>query len=157
MKQKIFCSMLLAMLGCMPCFANLSLLIHLTDSTEIVCSLAKEPTMTFGDKTITLSSIEGTVGQWDFSDVVSWNFADVEDGDAVIPINAEKARIWIEGGRLTIAGVSAEKIAVYDAGGRSSIPVPDNADGQISININGLPKGTYLLKAGNSSIKFLVQ
>ena len=34
--------------------------------------------MTFGDKTITLSSIEGTVGQWDFSDVVSWNFADVE-------------------------------------------------------------------------------
>ena len=157
MKQKIFCSMLLAMLGCMPCFANLSLLIHLTDSTEIVCSLAKEPTMTFGDKTITLSSIEGTVGQWDFSDVVSWNFADVEDGDAVIPINAEKARIWIEGGRLTIAGVSAEKIAVYDAGGRSSIPVPDNADGQISININGLPKGTYLLKAGNSSFKFLVQ
>ncbi len=157
MKQKIFCSMLLTMLGCMPCFANLSLLIHLTDSTEIVCSLAKEPTMTFGDKTITLSSIEGTVGQWDFSDVVSWNFADVEDGDAVIPINAEKARIWIEGGRLTIAGVSAEKIAVYDAGGRSSIPVPDNADGQISININGLPKGTYLLKAGNSSIKFLVQ
>ena len=157
MKQKIFCSMLLAMLGCMPCFANLSLLIHLTDSTEIVCSLAKEPTMTFGDKTITLSSIEGTVGQWDFSDVVSWNFADVEDGDAVIPINAEKARIWIEGGRLTIAGVSAEKIAVYDAGGRSSTPVPDIADGQIVININGLPKGTYLLKAGNSSIKFLVQ
>ena len=157
MKQKIFCSMLLTMLGCMPCFANLSLLIHLTDSTEIVCSLAKEPTMTFGNKTITLSSIEGTVGQWDFSDVESWNFAEVDDPDAVIPINVEKARIWIEGGRITIAGVKADKIAVYDAGGRSSISVPDSTDNQISISIDGLPKGTYLLKAGNSSIKFLVQ
>ena len=157
MKQKILCSMLLAMLGCLPCFADLSLLIHLTDSTEIVCSLAKEPTMTFGNKTITLSSKEGTVGQWDFSDVESWNFAEVEDADAVNPVYAEKARIRIEGGRITIAGVNADKIAVYDAGGRSLTPVPNSADGQISISIDGLPKGTYLLKAGNSSIKFLVQ
>ena len=149
--------MLLAMLWCMPCFANLSLLIHLTDSTEIVCSLAKEPTMTFEDKTITLSSIEGTVGQWDFSDVESWNFAEVEDVDAVNPVNVEKACIRIEGGRITITGVKDDKIAVYDAGGRLSTPVPDSADGQISISINGLPKGTYILKAGNSSIKFLVQ
>ena len=113
--------------------------------------------MTFANKTITLSSVEGTVGQWDFSDVESWNFAEVEDPDAVIPINAEKALIRIEGGRITIAGIKADKIAVYDAGGRSSTPVPESADGQICIKIDGLPKGTYLLKAGNSSIKFLVQ
>ena len=131
MKQKILCSILLTLLGCMPCFANFSLLIHLTDSTEIVCSLAKKPTMTFQDKTITLSSVEGTVGQWDFSDVDSWNFADVKDVNAVNPVNEE--------------------------GGRSSVTVPDSSDGQISISTDGLPKGTYILKAGNSSIKFLVQ
>lgn len=157
MKQKILCSILLTLLGCMPCFANFSLLIHLTDSTEIVCSLAKKPTMTFQDKTITLSSVEGTVGQWDFSDVDSWNFADVKDVNAVNPVNEENARILIEGSKITVVGVNADKIAVYDAGGRSSITVPDSSDGQISISTDGLPKGTYILKAGNSSIKFLVQ
>lgn len=157
MKQKLLCVLLMSVLGHLSCFAAPSLLIHLTDSTEIVCTLAKEPKMTFAEKSMTLATAEGLVGQWDFSDVESWNFADVGDADAVNPINMEKARILIEEGSITIAGVKADKIAVYDAAGRSSTPVPDSADGQIIININGLPKGTYLLKAGNSSIKFLVQ
>ena len=157
MKQKILCSILLTLLGCMPCFANFSLLIHLTDSTEIVCSLAKKPTMTFQDKTITLSSVEGTIGQWDFSDVDSWNFADVKDVNAVNPVIEEKARILIEGSRITVIGVNADKIAVYDAGGRLVTPELNIEDSLISIGINTLSKGTHLLKAGNSSIKFLVQ
>ena len=157
MKQKIICSVLLTMLGCMPCFANLSLLVHLTDSTEIVCSLAKEPKMTFQDKSMTLSSIDGTVGQWNFSDVESWNFADVKDVDAVNPVNADKARILIEDGKLTVAGIKADNIAVYDAAGRLVTPELNTVEGNINIDINGLERGSYLLKAGNSSIKFLVQ
>ena len=157
MKEKILCVVLMSILGHLSCYAGPSLLIHLTDSTEIVCALAKEPKMTFAEKAMTLTTVEGIVGQWDFTDVDSWNFADVKDVSAVNPVNVEKARIRIEEGRITIAGVNADKIAVYDAGGRSSITVPESTDGQISISIDGLPKGTYILKAGNSSIKFLVQ
>lgn len=157
MKVKLYSVVLMAMLWCSPCFANLSLLIHLTDSTEIVCSLSKEPKMTFGDKTMTLSSIDGAVGQWDFTDVESWNFADVKDVSTVNLVNAEKALIRIEEGRLTISGVDADKIAVYDAGGRLVTPELNIEDSLISIGINTLSKGTHLLKAGNSSIKFVIQ
>ena len=145
------------MLWCLPGFANLSLLIHLSDSTEIVCSLAKEPKMTFQDKSMTLSSIDGTVGQWDFSDVESWNFADVKDVSAVSQVNAEKALIRIEDGKLTISGVNADKIAVYDAGGLLVTPELNIEDGRISIGTKTFSKGTHLLKAGSSSIKFVVQ
>ena len=145
------------MLWCLPGFANLSLLIHLSDSTEIVCSLAKEPKMTFQDKSMTLSSIDGTVGQWDFSDVESWNFADVKDVSAVSQVNAEKALIRIEDGKLTISGVNADKIAVYDAGGLLVTPELNIEDGRISIGTKTFSKGTHLLKAGSSSIKFVAQ
>ena len=147
----------MTMLWCLPGFASLSLLIHLSDSTEIVCSLAKEPKMSFQDKSMTLSSIDGTVGQWNFSDVESWNFADVKDVDAVNPVNADKARILIEDGKLTVAGIKADNIAVYDAAGRLVTPELNAVEDNISIDINGLERGSYLLKAGDSSIKFLVQ
>ena len=113
--------------------------------------------MSFQDKSMTLSSIDGTVGQWNFSDVESWNFADVKDVDAVNPVNADKARILIEDGKLTVAGIKADNIAVYDAAGRLVTPELNAVEDNISIDINGLERGSYLLKAGNSSIKFLVQ
>ena len=79
MKEKMLSVLLFALLGVLPTFASSSLLIHLKDSTVIVCSLAKEPQMSFGKKTITLSSLAGTVGQWNFTDVESWSFGDIED------------------------------------------------------------------------------
>ena len=157
MKNKILCVVLMSVLGHLSCMAVPSLLIHLTDSTESVCALNKEPKMTFTEKAMTLTAVDGIVGQWDFTDVESWNFADVKVVADVNPVNVEKARIRIEDSMITIAGVNADEIAVYDAGGRSSVQVPDSTDGQISINIDGLPQGTYILKAGDSSIKFLVK
>ena len=157
MNVRFLCVLTIAMLWSLPGFASLSLVMHLTDSTVVVCSLAKEPKMTFDDKTLTLSSIEGTVGQWDFAGVESWNIADVEDVDAVNQVNVDKARICIGEGIITVAGTDAEQIAVYDANGRSVTSMPNNAGDIISFSINGLAKGTYLLKVGNSSIKFLVQ
>ena len=146
--------MVFAMLGSLPCFAGSSLLIHLTDSTVIVCSLDKEPKMLFGDNTITLSSTDGSVGQWDFADVESWDFAEI---DAVSDIKADKARILIEDSKLTVSGVSADKIAVYDLGGRLVTPSLNTSGNITSMSLNGLVKGTYLLKVGNNSVKFIVQ
>ena len=106
MKKKVFYAVMLAMLGLLPCVAGNSLLIHLSDGTEIVCSLAKEPQMLFGEKTITLTSLTGGVGQWDFTNVESWEFADRMDQDeidAIDKLKADKPQIKIEEDRITIA------------------------------------------------------
>ena len=153
MKKLLFA--IVAMLGSIPGMAGSSVLIHLADSTVIVCSLDRKPQMTFGDKTVTLSSLEGAVGEWSFADVESWTFADVEDG--VGEIRIEKAQILIDGDKLTVTGTGADKISVYDAGGRLVNPSLQATDSAVSFSIKALSKGTYMLKVGNNSVKFMVQ
>ena len=155
MKRKVFSAIMVAMLGILPCLASSSLLIHLTDGTEILCSLAKEPQMTFGEKTITLSSLAGTVGEWDFTNVESWEFSDALDQDeidAVDKMKADKPQIKIEEGKITVAGTKEKNAAIYDTSGRLMFKVKGSA-----FNVNRLTKGTYLLKVGDNCVKFNVR
>lgn len=153
-KGKFFSLMLMALLGSIPCFAETSLVIHLSDSTVIICSLAKQPQMTLGENTISLSSVDGAVGEWDFSDVESWNFAEYTDVDAVrIP----KALIRIEDGVLAVAGINAENIKIFDLGGRLLTPSLNTEGNKISISLDGFSKGTYLLSVGKNTVKFIVK
>lgn len=153
MKKFLFA---LAILGVLPAFAASSISIRLTDGTEIICSLAKEPQMLFGDKTITLTSLQGTVGEWNFSDVDSWRFTDALDPDEVDAIDKarECARMKIEDGKVTVAG---SKVAVYDIEGRLVTPSLKTNAGSTTVNLKGLTRGTYLLKSGNSCLKFVVK
>ena len=146
----------LAMLGVLPGFASSSISIRLTDGTEIICSLAKEPQMQFGDKTITLTSLQGTVGEWSFSDVDSWHFSDALDPDEVDAIEKMKDcnKMKIEDGKVTVAG---SKVAVYDIEGRLVTPSLRTNAGSTTVNLKGLAKGTYLLKSVNSCLKFVVK
>jgi len=159
------------MLGCLPCRAaapasdeppsGMLLHIRLANGTDIVYNLAVEPQMTFGDKTITLTSGEGVVGRWDFTDVESWNFSDIDedDLDAVGAERSDDVRIRIEGGTVTVAGGKAGKVAVYDMGGRL-VAVSSAADAGASaesVSVGGLARGTYVLRAGNSSAKFVIR
>lgn len=142
------CAMLMAFLGVMPCVASSSLLIHLADGTAVVCSLAREPQMLFGDKTITLTDLTGEVGEWNFSDVESWQFSDAIDPDEV-----DKVRMVIEDDKLT----SSAEIAVYDLNGRQlKTKLKRNKDVS-GVNLNGLPKGTYLVKVGKSCVKYSIR
>ena len=153
-KGKFFSCMLIAMLGSIPCFAETSLVLHLADSTVIICSLAKQPQMTLEDNTISLSSLDGAVGEWDFSDVESWNFAEYTDVDAV---KVSKALIRIEDGELTVSGINAEKIKIYDLGGRLQTPSLNSEGNKTYISLDGFTKGTYLLSVGKDSVKFIVK
>jgi len=155
MVKKIVFSLILIMVGRLLCFANFSLVLHLTNGTEIVCSLAKEPQMLFGEKTITLTSLAGEVGQWSFSDVEAWKFSDQPDQDeidAIDKVKSEKPQIKIEEGRITIAGKNAKDAAVYDTNGRLMFQVSGSM-----FNVNRLAKGTYLLRVGESCVKFCVR
>ena len=151
--------MLMAVLGVLPSVAGSSLLIHLTDGTEITCSLAKEPQMLFGDKTITLTALTGEVGEWNFTNVDSWEFADRMDQDeidAIDKLKADKPLIKIEERRVIIQNSKSKEqnsqVAVYDTNGQLMF----NVQGSM-FNVNRLVKGTYLLKVGESCVKFSVR
>ena len=109
--------------------------------------------MVFGEKTITLTSLKGTVEQWDFSDVESWEFSDMMDDDEVDAI--KDVNISIHDSEFTVRNNS--QVAVYNLSGRQ-VNAKLKASGSASnINLNGLPKGTYLLKAGKSCVKFSIR
>ena len=111
--------------------------------------------MTFGEKTITLSSLAGTVGEWDFTNVESWEFSDALDQDeidAVDKVKADKPQIKIEEGKITVAGNKEKNAAIYDTSGRLMFKVKGSA-----FNVNRLTKGTYLLKVGDNCVKFNVR
>ena len=155
MKGKTILAMLAVALCSQPGRAGSSLLIHLSDSTVVVCSLAREPQLTFGEKTITLSSQEGTVGQWEFADVDSWTFADIED--RIAGTKGERPQVRITQDRLTITGREGLRVAVYDMNGRQRTPALTTSGNTTSLSLGGLTKGAYLLKVGNSSVKFMVR
>lgn len=148
MKNKVLCAILMAVLGVLPIVASSSLLIHLADGTEIVCSLSKEPQMLFGNKTITLTALTGEVGEWNFSDVESWQFADVMDPDEV-----DKIQWVVEDAKLT----ASSPIAVYDLSGRQVKAKVTASEGANSVSLEGLPKGTYLVKVGKSCVKYSIR
>ena len=103
--------------------------------------------MHFDYNTITLLSQGGSVGQWTFEDVAYWNFEDLPDG--LEKTDSEQAQVVIEDGKIRIAG-EAKEVALYDVTGRL-------VSKQFSIDLNALPAGTYVLKVGDKSIKFMVR
>lgn len=158
--RKFISALMIAMLGVFPCFAGSLLIhIHLTNGTDIVYSLVNEPKMLFGEKTITLTSLEGTIGEWDFENVESWNFADIDENDldAVDEAKADNPQIRIEGGKITISGTDAKKVAVYDLSGRKVTPSLTTTGSTTSVSLNGFAKGAYVLKVGKNSAKFIVK
>ena len=110
--------------------------------------------MEFSENTITLSALEGRVGQWDFTDVESWSFVEV---DAIDAIPQKKDQIKIEKGKLTIVCSSADKVAVYDLSGRRVNPSLRTVGHTTTVGLNGFTAGTYVLRVGGSSMKFMVR
>lgn len=157
MKKRFVFSLITAIIGALPCFGSYSLLIHLTDGSKIICSLEKEPQMTFAGKTITLTSLEGAVGQWNFSNVDSWSFLDNEIIDAVGQKEEEIIQVLIQNGRLIARGSKAKNLSVYDVNGRLIITSHPTTADNISFPLSRFAKGTYLIKVGKSCIKFSVK
>ena len=159
MKRSLL-TLTLAIFAALYCMAagSSSLIMQLKNGTKIMCSLDKEPQMAFGEKAITLSSMDGMVGQWDFTDVESWSFGSGSE-DAVGKV--KDAQIHIEGSKITIyhAPSTADnwQVAIYDMSGRLRTPSLTTKGNATTVSLNGLTKGTYILKVGTSSAKFIVK
>ena len=156
MRKRVLLAFVAAVLGTLPGLAGESLLVRLMDGTEVVCSLSKEPQMVFGEKTITLTSQEGAVGQWTFTDIDYWKFVDVEE-DAIVIARTEKPVVRISSDELLIAGANARSMSVHDLSGRQRTTSLTMADGTVRVSLKTLPRGTYLLKVGDNSMKLVVR
>ena len=148
MKERLLTLVMLTALGFAPCLAANSLVLHFTDSTQVVCKLANEPLIHFDFNTFTLLSQGSDMGSWVFADVAYWNFQDLTD--AIDRTEAERPVISIEDGKLTVEGTGDKDVAVYDVAGRLVTK-------QAVVDMHALPGGTYVLRVGDNSIKFMVR
>lgn len=150
MKERLFSLFVLLASGIMSCLADTALVMVLTDSTEIVCALDNQPQMQFVQDSVTLTSTNGLVGQWNFTEVASWHFAETT---TTAEVQAEQVQVRIEEGRITVSGSNAKQVAVYDVSGRL-ITTRSIVDSTFSIDLSGFTTGVYLLTIGDNSVKF---
>lgn len=142
---------LLVTVGWAPCFGANTLVLHFADSTEVTCKLANEPVIHFDGNTFSLLSQGSSMGQWAFADVAYWNFRDVADGlEKYDGRGLMEDVLLLEDGKLTVEGAGNKDVAVYDVAGRL-------VSKQSTIDLNALPVGTYVLRVGDRSVKFMVR
>lgn len=137
----------------MPSLADTVLMMLLADSTEVVCALDNQPQMQFAQDSVTLTCTNGLVGEWNFTEVASWHFAETTTTAEVHP---GQEQIRIEEGKIIISGSNAKKVAVYDVSGRL-ITTRTLADNAVSLDLSGFTAGVYVLTAGESSVKFFIR
>ena len=157
MRKRVLSLITIVLLGIGVCSAETTLVILLTDSTEVRYSLSQQPVMHFDYSTISLTCTGGAAGGWSFSSVDSWHFEDPQGPNALPETENTKMLIRIDDHRLTVTGAGSNSAAVYDVAGRLITTAADSEGDALSIGLNGLPQGTYLLQVGDNTVKFMIR
>lgn len=106
----------LVSLSTLKAFADdVSLVISLENGTTVTCSFAKKPQMTFTESTLTLTTTEGAVGSWQFTEVDSWHFTQA-DPSGIKDTQVGNA-ISISNGEIRVN--SNEYVCIYDLSGKT--------------------------------------
>ncbi len=86
---------------------------------------------------------------YEFDDIAKIQADVTTDGIGAVTV----APATFEGNRITLAG--ACQAAVYSADGKRQVAKGTVADGRTTVDTSALKPGTYILKAGNGSVKFV--
>lgn len=131
---------------------NYAIRLLLADNSSVTCALSQNPEMTFGDGKITLTTPEATIGSWEFSEVVKWNFIDATEL-SVKGVEAGKTQVLIQDDMITITSEGKQLAQVFDASGKMCISTYVGEDSKISLA--SLGTGIYILKIGDNTLKFV--
>ena len=111
-------------------------------------------TITFSGDNVILQFADGKAVEADMSEVEITFTVTTNNGTAT-GITEFYSYNKMMGNQLVIGNISdGTPIAIYDTAGKRLISMKATSDKQ-SIDLNGLRKGIYLLKAGNQLVKFM--
>lgn len=129
-----------------------------TAGTEYKFELAKEPVITFPQANMVVTTDNDTLST-PLSDVASYKFRTekVSSGIKTLPsANAQNSEASFTFANATINGLKAgSRVAVYTANGVMVSTATADQNGSVSLELNQLPKGVYILHTPNKSFKIV--
>ena len=128
-----------------------SVVFTLNDGTKVYYLLSAEvsPMLRFKDGKMVVN--EDT---YEFTDIKNFYISEEDDPNAIEKVLA-KHNVTFEANTVVINSDSVKILKIYTLDGvEVKVPV-EKSESVISVNLNGLERGTYLISTGDSSLKVL--
>lgn len=143
----LFTLMLLASVGAMA----KSVVFTLSNNKKVYYQLGGEtnPMLRFVDGKMTVNA-----DTYEFSGIKNF-YISQEDAPNAIESTATATRMAYSANTLVLNAGEAKTVKVYSVGGREVNADIQTADDIITVNLNGLEKGAYIISTGDASFKVL--
>ncbi|MBO4565176.1 MAG: T9SS type A sorting domain-containing protein [Bacteroidaceae bacterium] len=146
MVKKLILICTLALLASVSVSAR-SLVLVLSDSTKIYFLLDDKPVMRMVDGKVLIDT-----QTFSFEDVDRFYISQTDDPSGIEAVMAEK-QVKFEGNTLVVEGEKA--VEVYAINGMKMKAKVNRAAGMTKVDTSDLAKGTYVVKVGKASMKFV--
>ena len=126
-----------------------SVVFTLTDGTKVYYLLSREvnPMLRFKDGGMTVND-----DKYEFSDIKNFYLSDEDDPNAIEHL-LSKQSVTFRANTVVLPSGAVKTLKVYTLDGVEVKVQVQKTDDVISVDLNGLEKGTYLISTGNSSLK----
>ncbi|MBQ9667094.1 MAG: hypothetical protein IJ635_11250 [Bacteroidaceae bacterium] len=128
-----------------------SVVFTLADGTKVYYLLGGDtnPVLRFVDGKVTVDADEYTI-----SDIKNFYVSNEDDPNGIEDVLANQ-QVRYSANTLVMNAGSAKAVKVYTVGGVEVKAEVQKSDDVITVDLNGLAKGAYVVRAGNSSMKVL--
>lgn len=140
-----------ALLTALPTMADEALVVTDAEGNETVFVLADKPLVSFSQEAIIVVAGEKRV-EYPLSDYRKFSIAGVASSIGSEQLAASPT-FRFDGGIVAEGLVPGTQVMVYNINGMMAGSGTADADGRASVSING--SGTFVVKAGNKSFKFI--
>ena len=128
-----------------------SIVFTLSDDTKVYYLLSSEvnPVLRFKEGKMVVNE-----DVYEFSDIKNFYISEEDDPNAIEPV-LSKLNMTFKENTVIIRSETVKAVRVYTLNGVEVKTPVEKTDDVISVNLNGLEKGTYLISTGDSSLKVL--
>lgn len=151
-KKKTMLAALFSAVTFLPTSAK-SLVLTLADGSEVYYLLGGEtnPMMKFIDGAVYINADE-----YSFSGIEKFCISQTDDPNGIEATASEKNGISIQKGAIYMkTAAKAEGISIYAANGSKIDAKIEKSGDIVTVSTVSIPKGIYIIKAGDSSVKFI--
>lgn len=136
-----------------------TLVLNRTDGTKSNFLFENIPVATIdGDVLTIVENISGLSVELPISEFASFTFdkEEIPDGINNVATNDGNVTFGLSCETLDVMGLSEDvTIMIFDAAGKLRVEGRSDVNGAATLNISGLDKGVYIVKAGNNTFKFI--
>ena len=123
-----------------------SLVLQLSDSTEVYFLLDNNPVMTFPEGKVCIDD-----KAYAFADVERFYISETDDPNGVETLMA-RSGIRMEAGQLVVN--TKARVQLFSADGKRVPASQRTVAGKTIVSLERLPRGTYIVRAGADTLKF---